>query len=42
MIPDNSIGAEGMKALAPALGRLSQLKEFYLESELTALGLSSE
>ena len=33
MTPDNNIGDEGAKALAPALGRLSQLTELYLHGE---------
>ena len=33
MIPDINIGAEGAKALAPALGRLSQLATVILHSE---------
>ena len=33
MIPGNDIGAEGAKALAPALGHLTQLKELNLSGE---------
>ena len=33
MIPDNSIGVEGVKALVPALKSLSQLTTLYLRGE---------
>ena len=33
MIPGNNIGAEGAKALAPALGHLTQLRELDLGGE---------
>ena len=33
MIPGNGIGAEGAKALAPALGHLTQLTELNLGGE---------
>ena len=33
MIPGNNIGAEGVKALAPALGHLTQLKKLHVFGE---------
>ena len=33
MIPGNNIGAEGAKALAPALGHLTQLTMLFLDGE---------
>ena len=33
MIPGNDIGAEGAKALSPALGHLTQLRGLYLGGE---------
>ena len=33
MIPENGMGAEGMKVLSPALGRLTQLRKLYLRGE---------